>query len=214
MQILIFLGGLPYYFTEAQIRELLESFGPLRGFDLVKDRETGNSKGSAFCVYQDLSVTDIACAALNGIKMGDKTLTVRRANQGTTQPNPEQESVLLHAQQQIALQRFMLQPGALATKVLCLTQVVTENELKDDEDYEDILEDMRTECGKLESVRRTIAPFISSQWVLPGILLICDLGIDFLLQVFLEYADIESATKARQGLNGRKFGGNQVEAVF
>ncbi|KAM3376294.1 hypothetical protein P3S68_015009 [Capsicum galapagoense] len=27
----IFVGGLPYYFTEAQIRELLESFGPLRG---------------------------------------------------------------------------------------------------------------------------------------------------------------------------------------
>ena len=100
----IFVGGVPYYFTEAQIRELLESFGPLRGFDLVKDRETGNSKGYAFCVYQDLSVTDIACAALNGIKMGDKTLTVRRANQGTIQPKPEQESVLLHAQQQIALQ--------------------------------------------------------------------------------------------------------------
>ena len=70
----------------------------------MKDRETGNSKGYAFCVYQDLSVTDIACAALNGIKMGDKTLTVRRANQGTTQPKPEQESVLLHAQQQIAMQ--------------------------------------------------------------------------------------------------------------
>lgn len=100
----IFVGGLPYYFTEAQIKELLESFGPLRGFDLVKDRETGNSKGYAFCVYQDLSVTDIACAALNGIKMGDKTLTVRRANQGANQPKPEQESVLLHAQQQIALQ--------------------------------------------------------------------------------------------------------------
>lgn len=70
----------------------------------MKDRETGNSKGYAFCVYQDLSVTDIACAALNGIKMGDKTLTVRRANQGTTQNKPEQESILLHAQQQIALQ--------------------------------------------------------------------------------------------------------------
>ncbi|OAY33943.1 hypothetical protein MANES_13G137500v8 [Manihot esculenta] len=142
----IFVGGLPYYFTEAQIRELLESFGPLRGFDLVKDRETGNSKGYAFCVYQDLSVTDIACAALNGIKMGDKTLTVRRANQGTNQPKPEQENVLLHAQQQIALQRLMLQP--VPTKVVCLTQVVTADELKDDEEYEDILEDMRTEGGK------------------------------------------------------------------
>ncbi|KAJ0017312.1 hypothetical protein Pint_10622 [Pistacia integerrima] len=75
----VFVGGLPYYFTEAQIRELLESFGTLRGFDLVKDRDTGNSKGYGFCVYQDPTVTDIACAALNGLKMGDKTLTVRRA---------------------------------------------------------------------------------------------------------------------------------------
>ena len=42
----------------------------------------------------------------------------------------------------------MLQPPTLATKVLCLTQVVNVDELKDDEDYEDIVEDMRTECGK------------------------------------------------------------------
>lgn len=42
----------------------------------------------------------------------------------------------------------MLQPGALATKVLCLTQVISVDELKDDDDYQDILEDMRIECGK------------------------------------------------------------------
>ena len=30
----------------------------------------------------------------------------------------------------------------------------------------------------------------------------------------MEYADIEGATKARASLNGRKFGGNQVVAVF
>ena len=30
----------------------------------------------------------------------------------------------------------------------------------------------------------------------------------------MEYADTESAVKARQGLNGRKFGGNEVVAVF
>lgn len=34
------------------------------------------------------------------------------------------------------------------------------------------------------------------------------------LQVFLEYEDVEGASKARAGLNGRKFGGNQVVAVF
>ena len=33
-------------------------------------------------------------------------------------------------------------------------------------------------------------------------------------QVFLEYADTESSSKARAGMNGRKFDGNQVVAVF
>ena len=41
----VFVGGLPYYLTEDQCRELLSSFGAIKSFDLVKDRETGNSKG-------------------------------------------------------------------------------------------------------------------------------------------------------------------------
>ncbi|XP_019440704.1 PREDICTED: splicing factor U2af large subunit A-like isoform X2 [Lupinus angustifolius] len=202
----IFVGGLPYYFTETQIRELLETFGPLRGFDLVKDRETGNSKGYAFCVYQDLAVTDIACAALNGIKMGDKTLTVRRANQGSSlvQPKPEQESILMHAQQQIALQKLMLQPALVATKVVCLTHAVAADELKDDEDYEEILDDMRQECSKFGTLVNVVIPRPRPDGeVAPGV------G-----KVFLEYVDVDGATKARVGLNGRKFGGNQVIAVF
>ncbi|KAF8093328.1 hypothetical protein N665_0384s0015 [Sinapis alba] len=200
----IFVGGLPYYFTEEQIRELLESFGPLRGFNLVKDRETGNSKGYAFCVFQDPSVTDIACAALNGIKMGDKTLTVRRAVQGVIQPKPEQEEVLLHAQQQIALQRLMLQPGGTPTKIVCLTQVVTADDLGDDAEYEDIMEDMRQEGGKFGNLVNVVIPRPNPDHdPTPGV------G-----KVFLEYADVDGAAKARSGMNGRKFGGNQVVAVY
>ncbi|KAL4380014.1 hypothetical protein GQ457_02G007350 [Hibiscus cannabinus] len=200
----IFVGGLPYYFTEAQIRELLESFGPLRGFDLVKDRETGNSKGYAFCIYQDLSVTDIACAALNGIKMGDKTLTVRRANQGTTQPKPEQEIILQHAQQQIALQRLMLQPQGVPTKVVCLTQAISEDDLRDDEEYGDIVEDMRQEGGKYGALVNVVIPRPNPNGEpLPGV------G-----KVFLEYSDVEGSRKAQAAMNGRRFGDNQVNAVF
>ncbi|KAL6654375.1 hypothetical protein ACP70R_007840 [Stipagrostis hirtigluma subsp. patula] len=201
----IFVGGLPYYFTEAQVRELLESFGPLRGFDLVKDRETGNSKGYAFCVYQDLSVTDIACAALNGIKMGDKTLTVRRANQGASQPRPEQESILLQAQQQVQMQKLVLQVGgALPTKVVCLTQVVTADELRDDEEYEDILEDMREEGRKYGNLVKVVIPRPD-----PSGAPVAGVG-----KVFLEYADVDGSTRAKTGMHGRKFGGNQVVAVF
>ncbi|KAH0940569.1 hypothetical protein HID58_000206, partial [Brassica napus] len=200
----IFVGGLPYYFTELQVRELLESFGALKGFDLVKDRETGNSKGYAFCVYQDVAVTDIACAALNGIKMGDKTLTVRRANQGTMQPKPEQESILLYAQQQIAFQVNMLQPGPVATTVVCLTQVVNEDELRDDEEFEDIMDDMRQEGGKFGAFTNVLIPRPS-----PSGEPVAGLG-----KVFLKYGDTDGSSRARSGMNGRKFGGNEVIAVF
>lgn len=34
------------------------------------------------------------------------------------------------------------------------------------------------------------------------------------VQVFLEYADVDGSTRAKTGMHGRKFGGNQVIAVF
>eukprot|EP01018_Ginkgo_biloba_P036745 Gb_01578 [translate_table: standard] len=220
----IFVGGLPYYFTEPQIKELLESFGPLRGFDLVKDRDTGNSKGYGFCVYQDPAVTDIACAALNGLKMGDKTLTVRRATASSNQPKPDQENVLAQAQQHIALQKLALQstaftgvpglfPGMPAgasatletpTKVVCLTQVVSADELRDDEEFDEILEDMREECGKFGSILNLVIPRPDpSGGLAPGV------G-----KVFVEYVDTDGSAKAKSALNGRKFGGNVVVAVY
>ena len=42
----------------------------------------------------------------------------------------------------------MLQPALVATKVVCLTHTIYSDELKDDEDYEEILDDMRQECSK------------------------------------------------------------------
>jgi splicing factor U2AF subunit len=41
----VFVGGLPYHLGEAECRELLGSFGGVKSFDLVKDRDTGLSKG-------------------------------------------------------------------------------------------------------------------------------------------------------------------------
>ena len=91
-------GGLPYYFTEEQIQELFDSIRPLCGFDLVKDGDTGNSKGYGFCVYQDPAVTDIAWAAFNGLKTSDKTLTVLHATVGSGQAKSEQDNILAQAQ--------------------------------------------------------------------------------------------------------------------
>eukprot|EP01018_Ginkgo_biloba_P021154 Gb_01836 [translate_table: standard] len=223
----IFVGGLPYYLTEEQIIDLLSSFGPLRAFDLVKDRETGNSKGYGFCLYQDSAVIDTACAALNGLKMGDRTLTVRRAS-ASGQPKPEQADVLIQAQQQIALQKLTLQlsgassgmsgtmPGLFTeleasstanatSKVVRLSQVIGPDELKDDNEYREIVEDMRDECGKYGTLKSLIIPRpgLSDSEVPSGV------GM-----VFVEYSDIHGAVKAIAALNGRKFSGSTVVAMF
>lgn len=213
----IFVGGIPYYFTEEQMRELLESFGPLKGFDLVKDRDTGNSKGYGFCVYQDPAVTDVACDALNGLKMGDKTLTVRRAAVSNGQAKVEHENLLAQAQQHVAMQKMALQAGGFnflgvslpaatenSTKILCLNQVVTVDELRDDNEYDEILEDMREECGKFGALVNIIIPRPNMEGeLIPGV------G-----KVFLEYADTAACANAKNMLGGRKFGGNTVTADY
>lgn len=45
----------------------------------VQERESNTSKGYCFFEYRDPSVTDTAVMGLNNLKIGDKTLTVRRA---------------------------------------------------------------------------------------------------------------------------------------
>ncbi|KEH36535.1 splicing factor U2af large subunit A isoform X2 [Medicago truncatula] len=210
----IFVGGLPYYFTEVQMRELLQAFGPLRSFDIVRDKETGNSKGYGFCIYQDPAVTDIACAALNGLKMGDKTLTVRRATV-SAHSKPEEDNIFARAQQHIAMQKIALEvvglniPGVPTndespTKVLCLTEAVTTEQLTDNGEYEEILEDMRDECRKFGTLVNVVIPRPNPNGELST-------GIG---KVFLEYSDCTACLAAKNALNGRKFGGSIVTAFY
>merc|ERR1711935_1204516 len=65
----IFIGGLPNYLQEEQVREILTSFGQLKAFNLVKDTATNLSKGYAFCEYADPQITDTAIAGLNGMQL-------------------------------------------------------------------------------------------------------------------------------------------------
>jgi len=197
----IFVGGLPYYLDEPQCRELMESFGPLRAFDLVRDRDNGNSKGYGFAVYMDPAVTDVACAGLNGLKMGDKSLTVRRATQ-QGQERPDQMSIMIQQQQQMAI--MMAAPGVAQaatagppTKVLSLQEAVDAEELKNDEDYAEILEDMKDECGKFGTVKNVVIPR-------PGAEGADGAGVG---KVFVEFEDEAGCAAALRTLHGRKFGG-------
>ncbi|XP_048860914.1 splicing factor U2AF 65 kDa subunit-like isoform X2 [Brienomyrus brachyistius] len=152
----LFVGGLPNYLSDDQVKELLTSFGPLKAFNLVKDSATSLSKGYAFCEYVDISATDQAVAGLNGMQLGDKKLIVQRASVGAKNANTTAIIETPVTLQVPGLQR--LQSSGMPTEVLCLLNMVMPEELVDDEDYEEILEDIREECCKYGNVRSIEIP--------------------------------------------------------
>ncbi|CAG5930988.1 unnamed protein product [Menidia menidia] len=186
----LFIGGLPNYLNDDQVKELLTSFGPLKAFNLVKDSATSLSKGYAFCEYVDVSATDQAVAGLNGMQLGDKKLIVQRASVGAKNANPVP-----------GLQR--LQTSGLPTAVLCLLNMVMPEELVEDDDYEEILEDIREECCKYGSVRSIEIPRPVAGVEVPG----CG-------KIFVEYVSAADCQKAMQALTGRKFANRVVVTKY
>jgi len=193
----LFIGGLPNYLNEDQVKELLTSFGQLKAFNLVKDVSSGLSKGYAFAEYSDSSVTDQAIAGLNGMQLGDKKLIVQRASVGS-------KTLLgVPAQVQVpGMTGVSVGPGQ-ATEVLCLLNMVDEEELKDEEEYEDILEDIREECGKFGEVKSLEIPRPVPGVEVPG------LG-----KVFIEFANSSDCQAAQLSLTGRKFSNRVVVTSY
>lgn len=205
----VFIGGLPYYLTEEQVRELMGSFGAIKTFTLVKDKDTGTSKGYGFCEYEDPSVTDIACAGMHGMKMGDRTLTVRRANSSMQQTGANRAPLGGGMGETLPGPPPMAVPGAgmpgIPTRIMVLEHAVTPEELASDEEYHDIIEDMRDEGGKYGTLHNIIIPRPAP----PGMPPPMGLG-----KVIMEYAEPGHAAAARNAMHGRKFGGRVVIGTF
>ncbi|XP_051744495.1 splicing factor U2AF 65 kDa subunit-like [Ctenopharyngodon idella] len=197
----LFIGGLPNYLNDDQVKELLTSFGPLKAFNLVKDSATSLSKGYAFCEYVDISATDQAVAGLHGMQLGDKKLIVQRASVGAKNANPTAVVETPVTLQVPGLQR--VQNSGLPTEVLCLLNMVMPEELLDDEDYEEILEDIREECCKYGTVRSIEIPRPVDGVEVPG----CG-------KIFVEYVSAAECQKAMQALTGRKFANRVVVTKY
>ncbi|XP_075158400.1 splicing factor U2AF 50 kDa subunit-like [Haematobia irritans] len=198
----IFIGGLPNYLGEEQVKELLLSFGQLRGFNLVKDAATGLSKGYAFCEYVDLSLTDQAIAGLHGMQLGEKKLIVQRASVGAKNAQNSQTATAAPVTIQVPGLSNLITSGP-PTEVLCLLNMVTPDELRDEEEYEDILEDIKEECNKYGIVRSVEIPRPIDGVDVPG------LG-----KVFVEFNSVMDCQKAQQALTGRKFSDRVVVTSY
>jgi len=195
----ILISNIPLYLTDEQVTELLVSFGELKAFVLVKDNSTEESRGIAFCEYVDPVATDIAVEGLNGMELGDKHLRVLRASIGHTQVSGLEMGV--NAMSMLA---GTTSQGLEEGRVLQLLNMVTPEELIDNEDYEEICEDVKEECEKYGKVLDMKVPRPTGGSRQSN-------GVG---KIFVKFDTPESAGKALRALAGRKFADRTVVTTY
>jgi splicing factor U2AF 65 kDa subunit len=221
----LFIGGLPSEMSEENVKELLETFGELKAFNLVKDLNTGVSKGYGFCEYAEESQTNASIKGLNGMEVGTKTLLVQRAYVGAKAPiQPIQINYTLNiGAMTTTVEGLLNMPikveaalGGLAAtmnlsntpqKILVLMNLFSVEEVRnmDEDEHKDALEDLRSECEIFGKIKRLLFPIYDKENDIepPG----CG-------YVFIYYERIDSSREAQEALAGRRFQGRTVITSF
>jgi len=75
----IYVGGLPYSTTEAQLNDLFATHGTVQSARIITDKFTGQSRGFGFVEMGSAEEAKKAITALNGTQFEGRTLTVNEA---------------------------------------------------------------------------------------------------------------------------------------
>ncbi|HZY44137.1 MAG TPA: RNA-binding protein [Anaerolineae bacterium] len=79
MEVKLYVGNLSYSTTEDELRTLFAQAGSVASVALIKDRDTGSSKGFAFIEMTTQAEAQKAISMFNEYKMGERALTVNLA---------------------------------------------------------------------------------------------------------------------------------------
>jgi RNA recognition motif-containing protein len=75
----IYVGNLAYSATEDDLRSAFGAFGQVTSVKIVRDRETGRSRGFAFVEMEDGEGAQNAVAQMNGRDLSGRNLVVNEA---------------------------------------------------------------------------------------------------------------------------------------
>ncbi len=75
----LYVGGLPYSATQAELTDLFSAHGTVQTVNVIMDKYSGQSKGFGFVEMSSGEEAQAAIAALNSTEFGGRTLTVNEA---------------------------------------------------------------------------------------------------------------------------------------
>jgi hypothetical protein len=82
----LYVGNLSYKTTEDELRDLFGQAGTVTAVDLIKDRDTGLSKGFAFVTMGSATEAEAAIRQFNGMAIGGRELKVNIARPREERP--------------------------------------------------------------------------------------------------------------------------------
>merc|ERR1712000_195566 len=77
----LFIGGLAWHTDENALRQKFEEFGAVEEAVVVKDRDTGRSRGFGFVRYGSDADAEAAITAMNNIEFDGRTIRVDKASE-------------------------------------------------------------------------------------------------------------------------------------
>jgi RNA recognition motif-containing protein len=72
----LFIGKLPFSVTKEQLQEQMATYGPVTDVAVVKDRETGRSRGFGFATFDNDADAEKAIADLDGKEFHGRVISV------------------------------------------------------------------------------------------------------------------------------------------
>ncbi len=79
MEVKLYVGNLSYMTTDDDLRTLFAQAGTVASVAVIKDRETGTSKGFAFVEMTTQAEAQKAISMFNSHQLGERTLKVNLA---------------------------------------------------------------------------------------------------------------------------------------
>jgi RNA recognition motif-containing protein len=86
MQVKLYVGNLAFTTTADDLRVLFAQAGTISSIDLIKDRDTGESKGFAFVTMASQTDAEKAIGMLNDFTMGEREMKVNTAKAREERP--------------------------------------------------------------------------------------------------------------------------------
>jgi RNA recognition motif-containing protein len=83
----IYVGNLSFQTSEQDLEAAFSAYGQVERAQLVKDRDTGKSRGFGFVEMSEDAAADRAIEALNGSQLDGRSLTVNEARPREARPS-------------------------------------------------------------------------------------------------------------------------------